>query len=94
MNQKHPIIDQYENMNTVEISSDWNNQLFSKIRLKEETLQKSNTPIYAVAGVLILFLVNVFVFYNNANLLKSNNLKSKYDAVATTFFIQTNSSKF
>ena len=94
MNQKHPIIDQYENMNAVEISSDWNDQLFQRIKLKEESFQKSNAPIYAVAGVLILFLVNVFVLYNNVHLLKSNNLKAKYNAVATTFFNQTSSSKF
>lgn len=94
MNQKQSIIDQYEKMNSVEISPEWNDQLFSKIRLKEETLQKSNAPIYAVAGVLILFLVNIFVLYNNVHLLKSNNLKAKYNAVATTFFIQTSSSKF
>ena len=42
MNQKHPIIDQYENMNAVEISSDWNDQLFQRIKLKEESFQKSN----------------------------------------------------
>jgi len=94
MNQKHPIIEQYDKMNSVEISPEWNDQLFSKIRLKDETLQKSNTPIYALVGVVILFLVNVFVLYNNVHLLKSNNLKAKYNAVATTFFIQTSSSKF
>lgn len=94
MNQKQSIIDQYENIHAVEISSDWNDQLFQKIKLKEESLQKSNAPIYAVAGVLILFLVNVFVLYNNVHLLKSNNLKAKYNAVATTFLIQTSSSKF
>ena len=61
MNQKHPIIDQYENMNAVEISSDWNDQLFQRIKLKEESFQKSNATIYAIVGVLLLFALNIFV---------------------------------
>ncbi len=94
MNQKHPIIDQYENMNTVEISSDWNNQLFQRIKLKEESLQKSNAPIYAIVGVILLFAVNVFVVFQNVDRFKSNIDKTKFKAVAASFFIQTNSSKF
>jgi len=94
MNQKHPIIDQYDKMNSVEISSDWNDQLYQRIKMKEDSLQKSNGPTYAVVGVLILFLVNTFIVYNNLNESKSSSLKSKYKVVASSFFIQTNSSKF
>ena len=94
MNQKHPIIDQYENMNSVEISSEWNDQLFQRIKLKEESLQKSNAPIYAFVGVLLLFAVNIFVVFQNVDRFKSNIDKAKYKEVAATFFIQTNSSKF
>jgi hypothetical protein len=65
MNQKHPIIDQYDKMNSVEISSDWNDQLYQRIKMKEDSLQKSNAPTYAVVGVLILFLVNTRPIYFN-----------------------------
>ncbi len=94
MNQKHPIIDQYENMNSVEISSEWNDQLFKRIKLKEESLQKSNAPIYAFVGVLLLFAVNIFVVFQNVDRFKSSIDKASYKVVAATFFIQTNSSKF
>jgi len=94
MNQKHPIIDQYDKMNSLEISSDWNDQLYQRIKVKEESLQKSNAPIYAVVGVLMLFLVNVFVVYSNLHESKSGILKNKYKMVASSFFIQSNSSKF
>ena len=94
MNQKHPSIDQYDRMNSVEISSDWNDQLFNRIKMKEESLQKSSAPTYAIIGVLLLFLVNVFVVYFNMHESKTGILKSKYKMVASSFFIQTNSSKF
>ena len=94
MNQKHPIIEQYENMNAVEISSDWNDQLFQRIKLKEESFQKSNAPIYAFVGVLLLFALNIFVVFQNVDRFNSNIDKAKYKVVAATFFIQSNSSKF
>jgi len=94
VNQKHSIIDQYEKMNSVEISSDWNDQLFQRIKVKEESLQNNIAPIYAVIGVFILFLVNMFIVYKNVYESKTSSLKSKYNLVASSFFIQSNSSKF
>jgi predicted transcriptional regulator len=39
-------------------------------------------------------LVNMFIVFTNVNESKSSNLKSKYKVVASSFFIQSNSSKF
>ena len=94
MNKEKNILEQFENLSSIEPSAEWNDKLMQKLNRSQRVSGNAPANKLVLFATVVLLAVNVF---SVSNKLKSDNEqqnREKLKNVATEFLINTSSSKY
>ena len=96
MEQSNKFIDQFNQLETLEPSANWESALFNKIELSANARKERGNS--ASKGLFILSIIlrsaNLFIVTRDQLIQHHSVEPSKYKTIATEFMISTSSSKF
>jgi hypothetical protein len=93
MKQENNILEQFENLEIIGPSPEWDNKLFGKLSKPQHP--RSNLPqALLILIIVVLAGMNIYSFSRNRNKDKGSQESVSLKSVANEFLIYTNSSKF
>ena len=94
MNTEKNILEQFENLSSIEPSAEWNDKLMQKLNRSQKVSGNAPANKFVLFATVVLLAVNVFSFSNKLKSDYEQQSKEKLKNVATEFLINTSSSKY
>jgi hypothetical protein len=92
--KENNILDQFENLGTIEPSSEWDERFFNKLSHSSPVQGKNYAGRMIIYAMVLLFAINIFSFIESRHSAfryqKLNSLKN----IASELLISTNSAKY
>lgn len=93
MKETNNILEQFENLRTIEVSSDWNNQFYEMLD-RSKKASPLTMPKIILVTTLMLIAVNVFSISSNLLQVKKHQSETNFKSIASEILISTSSSKY
>ncbi len=93
MKETNNILEQFENLRTIEVSSDWNNQFYERLN-RSKKASPLTMPKIILVTTLMLIAVNVFSISSNLLQVKKHQSETNFKSIASEILISTSSSKY
>ena len=94
MNKQKNILEQFEHINSIDPSAEWEARLMQKLEHSQSVSNNTSSNKLVLLATIMLLAVNVFAFSSKLKSDSEQESTAKLKNVASELLINTNSSKY